>query len=610
VDTTLAFLPNTFALVCDDKGYINKYSKWFESNHITITQGTNIATIINNFDEELFLKLITTNLKYCVELIINKETKVLELIADTTNGVNFLIIGNDVTLLRETQSELDFISKISELNVNRLHKTLLQLENSKIKLIETQTSKEQMMAHMSHEVRSPLNVINGFAQLLKETNLSNEQAEYLEAIVFASDNLLNLANSILDFSKLEAGKYTIHKTNTNVSKLIQLNLTAFAIKASGKNIQLKYNNTLNPDANYLIDANHYSQIIINLLSNAIKFTSAGEIEITTEYKNNILLTTIKDSGIGISAEHLPTIFDTYTQVPNADYNKLGTGLGLTIVRQLVTLNNGTITVSSTPNIGTLFTVKLPTTKTVALQTNSNKDTKPNSLNTPKALSVLVVEDQVLNQKLITKLLTNNGYTVTIASNGQEAIDSIISTTNFDVILMDLNMPVMDGITATTIIRNQLNCNTPILCLTADSSIATLSKVVIAGGNLTITKPFNIEKLILMLEHNLNYNASLNYFMSIAGSDAAFKQELIANCIQTIETERLAFIQAYENTNNTNIIAAIHKLKGASSMFYCSHFDSLMATINTKSTSKSITQLDFIEFTGALNSFIGHVKRLA
>ncbi|MBC7412854.1 MAG: response regulator [Bacteroidia bacterium] len=597
----LQALPNTFALVCSTDGAILSYSNWFVTQDFKQNEMSSLTTLITHFDERLFANFVNNNDKYIAEIWVKKQRVFLELKLEILADGNYLLLSNDVTELKSTQQELDFVSKISELNVNRLHKTLVQLEESNNKLLESKLSKEQMMAHMSHEVRSPLNVISGFTTLLAQTSLTTEQAEYAQAIAFASNNLLDLANSILDFSKLEAGKYSVNKTKVNVGELIKSTITAFTLKAKEKNIAIVFENELPTNSLYWIDVMHYTQIIINLLSNAIKFTQHGNVLITVHYHDQNLITKIKDSGIGIKKEHQETIFENFAQVPNSPYNRLGTGLGLTIVKQLVVLNNGTIDVQSMSNDGATFTVNIPTNQTI--EKIIIKDV--NTLNiTLENYHILVVEDQLLNQKLIQRILTNNKAKVSIASNGEEAITAFTDARNtFNCILMDINMPVMDGIQATQLLRTLHNCNLPILCLTADASPAVHTQVAQAGANGVITKPFEIEKIMMaIIEQNKCY-VSLKYFADLATNDTNFMDELLEVCTTSIKKERAEFISAYTTHNWQELMSAIHKLKGSTCMFYCPKFDEVVSVINTKINERTLTQLEFTQFLEKLNSFM-------
>jgi signal transduction histidine kinase/response regulator of citrate/malate metabolism len=603
VHSFLSALPNTFALVCSANGAVLNYSNYFLSNGFKPTELTSLDVLIRNFETNSFAQFLASQKKYVAEVWIKKQRVFLELKFELLADGNYLLLANDVTELKSTQQELDFVSQISELNVNRLHKTLLQLEISKDKLLESKLSKEQMMAHMSHEVRSPLNVISGFTALLMQTNLSAEQVEYAQAITFASNNLLDLANSILNFSKLEAGKYSVNKSKVNVGALIASSVTAFTLKAKEKNIDIHFENQLPKNNLYCIDITHYTQIIINLLSNAIKFTQHGEVLITLRFHNKELITEVKDSGIGIKNEHQETIFENFEQVPNSPYNKLGTGLGLTIVKQLVALNNGTIQLRSTPNVGSVFTVCLPTTHTTDKTT---KVVTNNTLTTLENYNFLVAEDQVLNQKLIHKILTNNKANVTIVNNGEEAVAAFANTNNtFNFILMDINMPVMDGVQATQVLRTQHNCTLPILCLTADASPVVHTQIAEAGGNGLITKPFEIEKLINLITQQNIYIVSLEYFDNLAIDDLNFRDELLEVCISTIKKERLELINAYKY-NKIDINNVIHKIKGSTCMFYCTNFDTLINEISNKVNEQTLTELEFTFFTEKLNSLICNI----
>lgn len=597
----LSLLRNTFALIIDAEGKIVSHSNWFVTQGVTLSNLTHLSNFITNFKADALNSLVRTNTPYTIDFFIKKDRKFFELTCEAIPNNNYLILGNDITELKSTLQELDFISNISELNVTRLHKTLVQLEISKATLLDSKLSKEQMMAHMSHEVRSPLNVIHGFTELLTNTKLSKEQTEYVNAIKFASKNLINLANTILDFSKLEAGKYSVTKSKVNVAELIEATIHAFKIKAQEKQVSITLNNTLATNKLYWIDVTHYSQIIINLLSNALKFTPKGSITITISYSNQELVTIVKDSGIGIPKEHQQSVFDNFEQVPNSPYNTLGTGLGLTIVKQLVTINNGTITLDSIPNQGTTFTITLPTTEgTLVAMPITTIQTQHDLSN----YTILVAEDQVLNQTLIRKILTKAKAIVTIVNNGKEAIDIITQNkTGYNLIILDINMPVLDGIATLEILRNELNYYTPIICLTADVNPAAYSKVMIAGGNGVITKPFQINDLINIITTQIQYEISFEYFDNLAANDTIFRNELISSCISTIKADTQALATTYATNEYKKAIGLMHNLKGTTAMFYCSAFNNEITGINTTINERELTQGEHFVFLEKLNSFI-------
>ncbi len=597
----LSILRNTFAFVVDYEGKVIGYSNWFSTQGIVLNQQSHLNNFVIDFNATSLTNLISENKPYVIDFFVKKKHKFFELTCEVIDSKSYLLLGNDVTQLKSTLQELNFVSNISELNVTRLHKTLLQLEISKTTLLESKLSKEQMMAHMSHEVRSPLNVIHGFTELLADTKLTNEQTEYVNTIKFANENLINLANSILNFSKLEAGKYNVNKSKVNVAVLINKSINAFKIKAQEKSIAITLNNTLTTDKLYWIDVTHYSQIIINLLSNAIKFTPQGTITVTVSYSNNELITQVKDSGIGIPKAHQQSVFNTFEQVPNSPYNTLGTGLGLTIVKQLVTLNNGTIVLNSSPNKGTAFTVTLPTTEVTATVTTASNTQLSHDLSN---YTILVAEDQVLNQTLIRKILTKAKATVTVVNNGKEALDAIIQNkTHYNLVLLDINMPVLNGIITTENLRNKLNYYAPIICLTADANPATYTQVMIAGGNGVITKPFDVNDLIHLITTQTEYKISFDYFDNLAEKDIDFRNELIDNCITSIKTDAIALANTYASNQHKKAIDLIHNLKGTTAMFYCSTFNHEITSVNTIINERELTKEEHFSFLEKTNSFI-------
>ena len=383
---------------------------------------------------------------------------------------------------------------------------------------EAETSmkvREVFLANMSHEIRTPMNAILGFTRLLYETNPTLEQKEFIDAIHFSGENLLVIINDILDLSKLQSGKMSIEKCEFNLHELIAGIVAVMRQKAQEKGIRL-----LSHIANVVPqmikgDPVRLNQILTNLLSNAIKFTEKGtvKLEVTgaaSENQDILIEFKIADSGIGIPVEKQAVIFEAFTQASSDTTRKYGgTGLGLAIVKNLVELQAGTISVSSQPDSGSTFTVHLPfeqvNTGTQAPSSFSTAQALPHELT---GISVLVAEDNPVNQLLVKRILEKAGCKIDIASNGMDAITRI-STKRYDMVLMDVQMPEMDGYEATTHIRNKLSqpaCHVPIIAMTAHAFGTDAIKCISAGMNDYISKPFQPEDLYAKIAKHLNNNS--------------------------------------------------------------------------------------------------------
>lgn len=404
-----------------------------------------------------------------------------------------------------------------------LEETLSQLKKSQIELIEAKNkaeiaantaelcsrSKTDFLSCMSHEIRTPLNAIIGFTNVVFDTNLTKKQKEYLNAIKTSGNLLMVLINDILDLAKVEAGKMTFEYAPFNLSNSVSeiLQLFETKIKDAGLQLAFKFDPTI---PKFLIgDSVRLNQIILNLVSNAIKFTKTGKISIEIhtqkEDKENVTLEfSVTDTGIGIPQNNLNSIFDKFQQATNETSNIYGgTGLGLTIAKQLVELQGGTISVKSKVDKGSTFSFILSFKKIKSKFETETKEFVPKDLfGSPliKNVKILVAEDESLNQLLISTLLEKFGFEIDIAGNGKIVLEKLRKN-KYDIILMDLQMPEMNGFETTYHIRNTKNCSIPIIALTANVTTTDVEKCRAAGMNDYVSKPIN---------NKLLYNTIIKY----------------------------------------------------------------------------------------------------
>lgn len=365
-------------------------------------------------------------------------------------------------------------------------------------------SKDLFVANISHEIRTPLNAIMGMSQLLEQGILNQKQHQFVQAISKSSENLLMIVNDLLDFSKLEAGKMDLAPGSHNIYETITDVANLWEYKIEEKNIDFSKNIHI-PQKNFLYDATRLNGILSNLLHNALKFTEKGmislHVEMVKEFKTkSVFLFKIQDTGIGISESQLAQIFESFVQAEPGIARKYGgTGLGLSISRNLIELMGSQLKVSSQLNVGTTFEFELTLEK--QSDDNSAKTQETLEVELFKDLNVLLVEDNQFNQIMAHSILENWNINVVIANNGKEAIDQI-QVQQFDLILMDIQMPVMDGIQCSWKIRHDFQSTTPILALTANAMPNDVKKYLDVGMNGFVLKPFRQHELYLSIKNVL------------------------------------------------------------------------------------------------------------
>jgi len=366
-------------------------------------------------------------------------------------------------------------------------------------------AKQQFLSNMSHEIRTPMNAIIGFTNVVLKTKLDETQKEYLNAIKVSGDALVVLINDILDLARVDSGKMTFEQIPFNLNTSISSMLRLFETKIKEKNLELleEYDPTI-PQM-LMGDPMRLRQMIINLASNAVKFTSKGKITMSVrivkeEAEKIDIEFKLTDTGIGISKDKLKVIFNNFEQATTGTSSSYGgSGLGLAIVKQFVELQGGTIIVNSEPGKGSTFGFILSFQKAVLKEEIgkglASKEVQKETITKTELenVRVLVVEDVALNQLLIKIILLDFGFEIDVAGNGKIAIENM-QKNDYDIILMDLQMPVMDGFEATAYIRNNLKSQIPIIALTADVTTVDVKKCIAVGMNDYISKP--IDEILL------------------------------------------------------------------------------------------------------------------
>ncbi len=381
-----------------------------------------------------------------------------------------------------------------------------ELEKAKQVAEEASQAEKQFLANMSHEIRTPLNAIIGMTHLLFDTRPSQQQKEYLDVLKTTADFLYGLIANLLDMAKIEDGKIEVKKKPFDLVGLLRTTQQVFKIKLGNRPITLDLMLDGQISGNYIGDDLLLNQILLNIVGNAEKFTQEGSIDIAVKVKkeegdNALIEFKITDTGIGIPEEKLDLIFQKFEQVTIHGNKHKGTGLGLTITKQLIELQGGTISVKSREGQGSTFTFTLPMQKVPDGIHTLNKAPSAEGLNVSQ---VLVAEDNAMNQKYISNLLNKWNIPFVIAPDGKKAVE-LAQEQIFDIILMDIQMPNMDGYEATIHIRNTENPNkkTPIVALTASAMVDQKNRAMAVGMNDFISKPFTPNHLLGTIQEYLN-----------------------------------------------------------------------------------------------------------
>ena len=500
---------------------------------------------------------------------------------DKGKVLGVVIVARDITDQKRVANELMEAIVFAELAVAIAEEAKSKAESATLIAETAVKAKQQFLSNMSHEIRTPMNAIIGFTKVLLKTDTTPKQKEYLQAIKMSGDALIVLINDILDLAKVDAGKMIFEQTPFRMSLSISAMLHLFEPKIHEKNLELVRAYDDNIPLVLLGDPVRLHQIILNLVSNAVKFTNKGKITVSVTLLNEddrfaTIGFEVKDTGIGISENKLEKIFDNFQQASSGTSRLYGgTGLGLAIVKQLVEAQDGTISVNSTINEGSTFGFILSFQKTKA-EVEFNLE-EP-ELDTGRInIRVLVVEDIALNQLLMRTLLDEFGFGCVIAANGKIAIEKL-KTNTFDIILMDLHMPEMNGFEATEYIRNTLHSNIPIIALTADVTTMDLAKCKTVGMDDYIAKPVDekllyskivgsVKKsnLIILNKENeeikipvIKYT-DLNYLIHRTKANPILMMEMISLYLEQTPPLISAMKQSWKEKDWSSLYAVVHKM---------------------------------------------------
>jgi len=494
---------------------------------------------------------------------------------------------------------------------------ITQRKKDEVELVRLQKAKEQFLANISHEIRTPINGIAGMTNLLSQNPSPEERETYLNAIRHSAENLKVIINDILDLAAIESGKLRFEKIAFNLLDLLPSLISTFTYQAKEKNTKLDY--TIDEKLNKILlgDPVRLNQILINLISNAVKFTHTGSIHVTCTAEREQrdmcwVRIEVADTGVGIPEEKLNTIFESFSQADESVTRRYGgTGLGLTIVRQMVELQHGKIHVVSKEHVGSTFIVTIPYAigKVKTLAKNIPKHDSLIKERTAQ-LHVLLVEDNDINRLYAKSILKKWHCYIDVAENGLVAIEKVKSA-HFDVVLMDVQMPVMDGYEATRAIRMlEPSAKIPIIALTANATPRDIEKCLESGMNDYLPKPFTPDDLYRKLFDDLKIKPTedgakkvrkimetgynLEYLRSVSGNNLEFIREMVSTFIQTIPQVLADMKQALERQDWHKLSRLAHQIKPS---FILMGLDNLR------------TKLIFIEENSKAETNLGEVDRL-
>lgn len=497
------------------------------------------------------------------------------------NVLGVVVVARDITEQKRTEKELTEARIFAELATAIAEEAQSKAEVTRRIAEDAVKAKQQFLSNMSHEIRTPMNAIIGFTKVVLKTDLSAKQREYLTAIKMSGDALIVLINDILDLAKVDAGKMTFEEIPFKMASSISAMLHLFETKIQEKNLKLLIEYDKNIPEVLVGDPVRLHQIILNLVSNAVKFTTRGTITVSVfmlsedEEMVNIQFS-VTDTGIGIQANKIDNVFDNFQQATSGTARLYGgTGLGLAIVKQLVEQQGGSTHVKSKVDEGSTFSFTLSFKKTKAEAEDINEimefDTEA------KNTKVLVVEDMALNQLLMKTLLDDFGFECDITANGKIAIEKL-KEKSYDIILMDLQMPEMNGFEATEYIRNTMHSTTPIIALTADVTTVDLAKCKAVGMNDYIAKPLDerllYSKIVSLVKSSIKASAKeeneieeakkmkcidLKYLSHRTKSNPKLMSEMISLYLEQTPPLIISMKQSLQNKDWTLLNAAVHKM---------------------------------------------------
>ncbi|MES2396210.1 MAG: PAS domain S-box protein [Bacteroidota bacterium] len=525
-----------------------------------------------------------------------------------------------ISTLRNTNNDIAGYLGIAK-NISQSKKAKEAIIYAREKAEQAVIAKNSFLANMSHEIRTPMNAIIGFTELLAQSTLDENQKECVSSVKLAGTNLLAIINDILDFSKIESGKIAIESVPFSLKDALKNIYNLLNVKAKEKN--LEYNFFLDASLPDFVvgDSVRLNQIMVNLIGNAIKFTEEGSITVSVKKIEEDDLSynlkfIVQDTGIGIPVEKTELIFDRFSQANTETTRKFGgTGLGLSIAKNLVELLGGEIKLISELGKGSEFSFEIRYLKVdkSVLEPLQKVFVVKKPIGPVK---ILLCEDNILNQRLAGKILTKFGFDFEIAENGKIGLEKL-KQGKFDLVLMDLQMPEMDGYQATIAIRNELKLQIPIIAMTAHSLVGEKEKCIEIGMNDYVGKPFTQEDLYNKISSNLIKKKqdsptqgkiieksgvkkdsdliNLNYLKELSDGNKEFEKEMIELFLNQVPLDISALDVAFENSDAFLVKSLSHKLKSSMSVVGLSGLASYLSFIEKNASNKEMSELSLEKY---------------
>lgn len=508
-------------------------------------------------------------------------------------------------------------------DITHLKEMEFELKDAKRKAEESSKAKAMFLANMSHEIRTPLNGIVGMAEQLAQSQLDADQRYFTDIMRSASSTLLSIINDVLDISKIESGKFSIETIAFNLNETVKRTLSIFEDKAKQAGISLDIDLMDDRGISHLGDPHRLSQVLFNIVGNAIKFTHAGYVRVTSQLarkENDICLVsfTIQDTGVGMDMAYLAKVFEAFSQEDASITRKFGgSGLGLSIARSIVQIMGGTIHIESEKGKGTCVEIRIPmrisndkTKQEIVEMTDLQKSLK--------GIRVLAVEDNELNRMVLQVILKKCEVIVSIAQNGQEAID-LIQEKEFDIVLMDVQMPIVDGLEATKYIREELKLNTPIIGLSANAMPEEVEVCKQAGMNDYLVKPYSERALVEIMrkwteeekflpeeigELALDKELDLSMLKQYVGNDVNVLKDVVSGYLEHLPPQLDRLELAIVGSDIPALRHELHQLKASMEIIGVRPVGLSFVGISNELKSEGLSPLA----TSAINSLITNGKQ--